>query len=241
MQAKRIIDVSMTLLLLLLMSLQVTEQDGHEYIGMVMVLIVIVHQYLNRKWFASILKGRYSAVRILSLTVNISLIVAFTFSAVSGMMIAETFTFMNVESLTEWARTTHLFASYWSFVLMGLHAGLHWAMMAGRIKAKWPGVMGVMLSGYGLYRFIEAKIIDYLVLETQFAFIDYDLPALPVLINNTAMLSFFVLLGYEANKIAAGISSKRWGNILHPVIVILCACAVGAVLFMLIGADKEEW
>ncbi len=241
MLARRIVDVLMTVLLLLLMSLQITEQEGHEYIGMVMVLVVIIHQYLNRKWFSTILKGRYGIVRVLSLAVNISLIVAFTLSAVSGMMIAETFTFLNIESLTEWARSTHLASSYWSFVLMGVHAGMHWGMVAGRIKAKWPGVLGVGMSGYGLYRFIAAKITDYLLLNTQFAFIDYDLPALPVLINNTAMLSFFVLLGYEMSRIAAGIASKRRESIMRPVMILACACAVSLVLVMWMGMPEEEW
>lgn len=238
---RRIIDILMTVLLLLLMSLQITEQEGHEYIGMAMVLLVIVHQYLNRKWFSTLLKGRYGLVRILSLMVNVLLIIAFTLSAISGMMIAETFTFLNIESLTEWARTTHLASSYWSFVLMGLHAGLHWGMIAGRIKAAWPGIIAILFSGYGLYCFIAAKIIDYLTLAAQFVFIDYDLPALPVLINNTAMLSFWVLAGYESSRLLAGISSKRWENILRPALMFGCTCLAGIILVMWMGVPVEEW
>lgn len=240
MSIRRVIDVVMTVLLLLLMSLQVTEQEGHEYIGMVMVLVVIVHQYLNRKWFGTLLKGRYGAVRILSLTVNVSLIVAFTLSAISGMMIAETVTFLSIESLTEWARTTHLASSYWSFVLMGLHIGLHWGMIAGRVRTEWPRVLGIVLSGYGLYRFIASRIIDYLILTTQFAFIDYDLPALPVLINNIAMLSFFVMMGYEASRMLAALSSKRWAGAVRPIVILVCTCLIGSVLVMLLGVP-EEW
>lgn len=229
----------MTILLVLLMSLQVTEQDGHEYIGMLMVLVVIVHQYLNRKWYGNIFRGRYGAVRVLTLAVNVSLIVAFTLSAVSGMMIAETVTFMNVDELTEWARTTHLASSYWSFVLMGLHAGLHFGMIAGRVRAKWPSVLGVAFAGFGLYRFVVMNIADYLVLKTQFAFIDYDRNYLLVLVENIAMLAFWVFAGYEAGKIAGVFHSRRWKMLMRPAVMLACACVVCAVLVMFFGGGEE--
>jgi len=51
---KRCIDVCMTILLLCLMAYQVTGEQAHEWIGVAMTLLVIIHQVLNRKWYAAI-------------------------------------------------------------------------------------------------------------------------------------------------------------------------------------------
>ena len=203
---RRIIDVSMTVLLILLMSLQVTEQEYHEYIGMVMVILVIVHIYLNRKWFISVFKGKYPPVRILSLVIDFSLLVAFILSGISGMIIAETFTFMNLESLTAWGRTAHISSSYWSFVLMGLHVGLHWNMVAVRIKSSWPTVIALLLAAYGLYAFIQSEIITYMFLINQFVFIDYDKNIFLVFLDNLAMLIFWCSVSYYFSKLIRRLS-----------------------------------
>ena len=52
MMYRRIVDVCMTVLLLFLMAYQVTGEVLHEWIGMGMTLLVIIHQILNRRWAA---------------------------------------------------------------------------------------------------------------------------------------------------------------------------------------------
>lgn len=203
---RRIIDVSMTVLLILLMSLQVADHEYHEYTGMVMFVLVIVHLYLNRKWFISIFKGKYPLIRVLSLTIDIALLIAFMLSGFSGMIIAETFTFMNIESLTAWGRSAHIASSYWSFVLMGLHVGLHWNMVALRIKALWPCVIAWILAAYGVYAFIQSDIITYMFLINQFVFIDYDKNIFLVFLDNTAMLIFWCSVSYYLSKLIRRLS-----------------------------------
>ena len=50
---KRIVDAAMTVLLLCLMAYQVTGEALHEWIGMGMTGLVIIHQILNRKWYGA--------------------------------------------------------------------------------------------------------------------------------------------------------------------------------------------
>ena len=57
---KRIVDVCMTVLLLCLMAYQVTGEALHEWIGIGMTVLVIIHQILNRKWYGAIFKGKYN-------------------------------------------------------------------------------------------------------------------------------------------------------------------------------------
>ena len=53
---KRIVDAVMSVLLLVLMAYQVTGEAAHEWIGMCMTVLVIIHQILNRKWYSALLK-----------------------------------------------------------------------------------------------------------------------------------------------------------------------------------------
>ena len=130
---KRIVDAVMSVLLLVLMAYQVTGEAAHEWIGMCMTVLVIIHQILNRKWYSALFKGKYNPYRTLSTVINVLLILSFALTAFSGMsMSGHAVPFLYGMAPISFARRTHLSMSHWSFVLMGLHLGMHIpAMMSG--------------------------------------------------------------------------------------------------------------
>ena len=70
------------------------------------------------------------------------------------MLISETLMDIVPESLTELGRSMHVAASYWGIVLMGLHIGMHWSMIAGRVKNVWAKIFAVIFCGWGMYEFL---------------------------------------------------------------------------------------
>ena len=52
--ARRIVDAAITVVLLFLMAYQVTGEAAHEWIGISMTTLVIVHQILNRRWYSAL-------------------------------------------------------------------------------------------------------------------------------------------------------------------------------------------
>ena len=62
-ELRRVVDIGMTVLLLLQMAYQVMGEAAHEWLGMGMTALVIVHQALNRRWYGAMFKGRYTAYR----------------------------------------------------------------------------------------------------------------------------------------------------------------------------------
>ena len=58
-------DVVMTVLLLFLMSYQLAGDTAHEWLGVALFVAFIVHQILNRRWIAGIIKGKYSVMRVI--------------------------------------------------------------------------------------------------------------------------------------------------------------------------------
>ena len=81
---RRTIDIGMTVLLLLQMAYQVMGEAAHEWLGMGMTALVIVHQILNRRWYGAMPKGKYTAYRAISTIVNVLLLASFALTAFCG-------------------------------------------------------------------------------------------------------------------------------------------------------------
>lgn len=67
---RQIVDGGLLALLLCRMSYQVTGEAVHEWTGIAMTLTVIVHQFLNRRWYAALFNGKYNAYRSMVTTTS---------------------------------------------------------------------------------------------------------------------------------------------------------------------------
>ena len=198
---KRLVNVCMTVLLLCLMAWQVTGETLHEWFGIGMTALLIVHHFLKRKWYSSLFKGRYNAYRTVVTAVNSLLLVSIVLTAVCGMaMSAHAVPFLYGLLPISFARRFHLAMSFWSFILMGLHLGLHIpAMTAGlklSVKAKSALTAALaLISITGIILFVKNGIPDYIFFKVPFAHFDYDKAAVLVFAENLAMLIAFAFLG----------------------------------------------
>ena len=202
---KRIVDAVLTVLLLFLMACQVTGDVLHEWLGIGMTITLILHHILNRKWYQSVFKGKYTPYRITMTAVNAFMLAAIALTALSGMAMsghAVPFMYGFINVMT--ARTLHLAMSYWSFILMGVHIGLHIKAMTAKLPDNGKIVFKVILtgiSGVGLWLFLKSGIINYITFQTHFAFLDYTTAKWLIILQNLAMLLFFVLVGYVLSEV----------------------------------------
>lgn len=205
MQAKRtktikmIVDVCMTVLLLCLMAYQVTGEVLHEWFGIGMTAVLILHHLLNRKWYAALFKGKYNAYRIVTTAINTLLLASIALTALCGMaMSAHAVPFLYGMLPVSFARQFHLAMSYWSFVLMGVHLGLHVPTMTATWNKTVKTTLAILctvIAGVGLWLFIKSVITDYMFFRSPFAFFDYDKSGVLVFLENLAMLITFALVG----------------------------------------------
>ena len=212
--AKRIIDVALTVTLLLLMAFQVTEQLAHEWLGIAMFALTVAHQILNRKFYAAIFKGKYNALRILQLTVNCLLLLSFVCTALSGMMMSRFATpFMNGILPSSIVRQGHLAMSHWSFVLMGLHLGLHFGMITSKLKNKTAriilGIVMTAISVFGFYLFFKSDMLSYMLFKNPFAFLDYEKAWWLVILENLAMLLSWGFAAYLLSLFLRFVTKKE--------------------------------
>lgn len=225
---KRVVDITLTVTLLLLMAFQVTEQLAHEWLGIAMLSLTIVHQVLNRKYYAAIFKGRYSPLRVFQLIVNILILLSFVCTAFSGMMMSRFATpFMNGILPSSIVRQGHLAMSHWSFVLMGLHLGLHFGIMVSKLKNRTVRiVLGVVMTGisvYGFYLFFKSDMLNYMLFKNPFAFLDYEKAWWLVILENLAMLLSWGFAAYLISLFLRSITKKgkRRSALLYALLLIV--------------------
>ena len=239
---KRIVDVVLIVLLLFLMAFQVTGDVLHEWLGIGMTAVLIFHHILNRKWYKALFRGKYSPVRIAMTAVNTLLLVSIALTAISGMSMsghAVPFMYGLINVMT--ARTLHLAMSYWSFILMGVHIGLHMKAMTAKLpdKGRLSFKVGLTLvSGIGLWLFLKSGIVDYITFRTHFAFLDYTMAKGLIILQNLAMLMFFVLTGYVLSEITQKNSDGKYSP--APLIWLCIAAAAGVLLNFGLSGKTES-
>lgn len=133
-KVKIAVDVLMTLGMLFLMGYQFWGDVAHEWAGAGMFVLFILHHALNGGWYKSLFRGKYSPARIFQLVIDLLVFLDMLGLMVSGVILSNhVFNFLPILGGMGFARTLHMLASFWGFLLMALHLGLHWNVFWG-----WP-------------------------------------------------------------------------------------------------------
>ena len=218
------IDFIMTVLLLLLMSRQITGDSAHEWLGMGMFVLWIIHHCLNFKWHRCLWKGKYTPYRMVQTVVNALLLVSMVGIMVSSIILSrEVFAFLPIAGGMALARPMHILCAFWSFILMAFHLDLHWNMilgmmrkMTGPISSKPLKVLlrtgGVVVAVYGLYAFIKNQFLSYMFLTSSFVFFDFERPLPLFFTEYIAIMGMFVLLAYLGTKGLQKLNARKKEN-----------------------------
>jgi len=216
------IDVSMTVLLLLLMAYQITGQELHEWLGVGMLVLFLLHNILNIKWYGKLFKGKYTLLRVMQVIINISVLASILCLGFSGIVMSRhVFAELSIHGPMATARTMHLAASYWGFVLMSIHLGFHWSMIVGMFRRLWSGkktpaalswlmcFAAASTVGYGAYCFHKENIVSYMFLKQEFVFFDFEQSAVSVFAEYIAMMGLWVFISFYAVKGIRKITSLK--------------------------------
>lgn len=201
------VDIGMTVALLLLMTYELVGQATHEWLGIGMFILFLVHHILNHKWSGNLLKGHYTPMRIWQTLIVVFVLLCMAGSMVSGVILSRhALSFLPITGGSSFARSLHMLSAYWGFVWMSLHLGLHWSMMmamAGRAfqnvshACTWAlRILAVVIAAYGVYAFVKRSIADYMFLRSQFVFFDFEEPLFFFLLDYVAAMGLFVFAGH---------------------------------------------
>lgn len=203
----------MTAALLLLMGYQFWGEAAHEWLGAGMFVLFILHHLLNLNWHKRLFSGKYTPVRILTLGVDVLVFLAMLALMYSGIVLSRhVFAFLPVQSGLATARRLHILGSYWGFLLMSLHLGLHWSMILGIIKKRTqvkPSrarsialfLTAAAMAAYGVVVFIRRDFATYLFLQSEFVFLDYDESRLLFCLDHLSLMGLCIFIAHYGGKL----------------------------------------
>lgn len=206
MKVKISIDAAMTLALLLLMAYGLVGEAAHEWLGMGMFALFLLHHLLNRRWIRAVPQGRYTPLRMVQTTLIGLIFLCMVGSMVSGIVLSRhVFAFLPKHGGYELAGKLHILCAFWGFVLMSLHLGMHWNMLLtmarkhlrpNQIRTWALRIAGYSFATYGVVTFVRRDVGLYLLLKSHFVFFDYTEPLVRFLLDYLAVMSLFVPAGY---------------------------------------------
>jgi hypothetical protein len=198
-----VIDLTMTILMLVAMAYQITGNTIHEVIGVILFLLFVVHNILNRRWYKAITKGKYNIRRVLSITVNLLFLMSMVTIIISSFPISsDLFPFIPVNNDMVW-REIHVLTSYWAFILMAVHIGMSWitiinavGKMGGithtnRIRTIILRFIAVMIVVYGVQASFEREMSYKLTIYNPFGW-DADDSTFRFLIDHLAIMGIYI-------------------------------------------------
>ena len=171
-----------------LMGFHLWQVSTHEWLGIAFLLIAVKHLVLNTHWFKRLWLGDYDLFRALKLAINIVLAGLLITAIVSGVVLSQhIFADLFFHNASDMVRKTHMTSVHWLQIVIAVHLGMNWKMLARFFSQLWyiaeRSLMGhsfsllwLALSGYGLSVFIKRDIFSYLLVQVDYAFLDYGEP-----------------------------------------------------------------
>ncbi|MBR3722424.1 MAG: DUF4405 domain-containing protein [Selenomonadaceae bacterium] len=212
---RNLLNILMFAIFLLTISFHHLPKMLHEVLGILLLIAVLVHLYLNRKWFLSIKKGRRTTSRNISDFVDFTLLVLMIIVIVTGVFMSN-YLFKGMFGI-ELARNItvhqlHVSLSYLMLILLGIHLGLHWEGLwlrflnwrrldknskSVRILSR---VAPIILLIVGICGSFLNRIGDRLLMKHIFATEATNLPLAVFLPLMMGVVGMYAVFGYKLRK-----------------------------------------
>ena len=172
-----LLDILMLMMLIFEMTFFYLPPVLHEVMGVALLLPILWHLVLNRRYVSSLGRGRWNGPRLVRLLLNILLVVSCLVTIVSGCLTSSVlfadvvpFSLRSNPSLYQ----LHSAAARYFLVLAGLHLGWHlpawwqrWLYAAGITARPLPARMlllglGVLFGAGGIYAAQQDRLIERL-------------------------------------------------------------------------------
>lgn len=220
---KMAVDVLMTAALLFLMGYQFWGETAHEWVGAGMFVLFLAHHILNGGWHKNLFRGKYPPMRIFLTAIDVLTFVSMIAQMYSGIVLSRhVFAFLPIGSGLALARRLHILGSYWGFLLMSLHLGLHWNIVMGVVKRKFPAaphsfrylsfIAGLAVALYGAWVFVKRNFTTYMFLQSEFVFLDYEEMKILFYLDYLSLMGTCIFISHYAGKYLRSLKRKEGGR-----------------------------
>lgn len=170
--------------------------EVHEIIGICLIVLVIIHLILNRRYIKAIPKGKYNLKRAIMLVINVAFMVVFALTCIFGLLSGQyVLTFMNIGNLT--TVYLHKILAYLSLLLLGLHLGINLNVLFERIeKSNIVYAVYLIIVAFGIYSIIQLDFLNHLLGNSGFSLVTGNF-----VINSIEYLSIIMMVTILTNII----------------------------------------
>lgn len=209
---KLVNDLVMTVLMLIAMAYYITGNPIHELVGVVVLILFIVHNLLNGRWYKVILKGSHHLRRILQIAINLLFLVTMAMMMTSAVLISsDLFPYIPIENDMT-LRQLHVQTAYWGFIIMAVHIGFSWGMMINsvrrmtgitgtdRIRTIGLRVLAVLIVAYGVHASFEREMGSKLFIYNPFGNWFNDNSTVGFLIDHLSIMGIYICGTHYALK-----------------------------------------
>ncbi|XFO64447.1 hypothetical protein SPSIL_005490 [Sporomusa silvacetica DSM 10669] len=209
----------MILCILVVMNYRFITNTIHEMLGLFTLLLFIMHNTLNRRWYTAISKGKMDLLRILKAFTNLLLCVMMVLVVITGVLISQTVFASLSLSDNILIHELHILFAYSGFILIAIHLGFHWNELFGKLyhllKIDRTSSSFILLSrlaslfiiSYGIYASFTRQIGSKLFLQHVVT----DWAATPSLIgfivDYAAIMGCYVAITYYLTQLVQKIRS----------------------------------
>jgi hypothetical protein len=212
-----VIDFSIIAMLLCAYAFQIIGKNAHIWIGIVIFFLFAIHIFINRNWFKTILKGKYTPRRIAMTAINILLILAVVTMMVTGILEARWNAYFLQFEREITLRQLHTTTAYWLLPLSGVHLGFHWGMFI-KFISKNKLIIAVMrifaclFAAFGVWSFFDRDMFSKLFYGFSFDYWSPEKPIILFFVQTLSIMGIFVFATYYFMKLFSWIKNKKIKN-----------------------------
>lgn len=208
------IDLIMTVMFFFCLGFRFTAETTHEWSGIALFVLFTVHAWINRRWYVNLFRGRYTFRRVINTAVNLALLCLMVLLAVGGMMNSRSvLALLELKGGMQY-REWHTFAAYWGLALVGIHIGMHWAMISGLICKMtgntlshhfWRTVLRATALGVvicGVWASFDREMGSKLFMGFGFDYWDQERPASLFYGSAFCIMGLYVFVTHSAMRLA---------------------------------------
>lgn len=201
--ARRLVDLLLLSVLLVLMAYPLTGNAVHEVLGLGLCAMLVGHNLLNFSWYRSRWNG--NALVRLHAGINLLLLLSLATLLGSGALISRTVFPWAAQGEAWTARDLHVAAGCWLLLLSSVHLGIHWRRVVPpwtrdggrrrRVLAVWARRIALVgLVAAGLTEFVTGNLMSRMFLRELFGDFVPGEPWWRFLLRHAAVIGAFAVL-----------------------------------------------
>lgn len=195
---KIIVDILLLILMLAEYSRQYLPPEIHEIIGICIIVLIIIHLYLNKNYFKAVSKGRYTFKRKFELGVNVGFLIVFALTCIFGLLSSQNIlVFLNIGNLT--TVYLHKILAYICIILLGMHLGINLKGMFKKLEKSGKTLIYLtytLIIICGAYSLIQVDFYNHLIGNYGFGIVTWN-----ILINSLEYLSIILMITVIVNAV----------------------------------------